>query len=809
MDSWLRDFKLGLRTLRKSPGLTIVSTIALTFGIGLTTMMFSIVYGAMLRGLPFEGGDRIVMLWRANTLAGNDNRQSMSLHDFADIRAQQRSLARLGAYTGGTMNVSGEDRAERYQGTWITSDALAIPGVAPLIGRSFGPDDDVPGGPRVAILGYGIWRDRFGADDAVLGRSIRVNGLPYEIVGVMPEGFLYPENGQLYLPFQDDPLATARGAGRYPQVVAKLADGVSLDQANAEVATIFARLAAEYPTTNREFSGMVLPFVESFIGREPTQLLLTMLGAVFFVLLIACSNVANLLLDRAAHRSKEVGVRSALGASRMQIIRIFLAEALALSLLGTVFGVALAKLGMDAFSRAIVDTDPPFFIQIDLYPPVLFFSIGVSLLAALFAGLIPAYQASRGDIAEILKDETRGASSMRIGKLSKALVVFEIALSCGLLVAAGLMIKSVVKANTQDTGFATASVFTARVGFPASYTDTVMQRAFWDQLPARIEAIPGVQAVALASGLPAAEQGFGQDLVTVEGRAYAENRDAGRTRNGAVSPSFFTTLEIPIKRGRALDATDRSDGLQVAVVNERFVREHFPDGDAIGRRVRLGGVDASNPNPYLTIVGVFDDIFTGDQQDPRASLLLRPFEQARPAFAYIAARSAGDPMALTPAVRQAVASLNSDIPIYWPKTLRESISLQLWFVRIFGTMFALFGLVALFLASIGLYAVMSFAVGRRTREMGIRMALGATPGRVIRLIFNHGLWQLGLGMLIGLGVATGIAQLLTVILFDVQPRDPMVFGGVIATLLITGATACLIPAWRATRVDPAEAMRAE
>lgn len=809
MDSWLRDFKLGLRTLRKSPGLTVVSTIALTFGIGLTTMMFSIVYGALLKGLPFEDGDRIVMLWRNDPREGDDGRQNMSLQDFADLKAQQRSFSRIGAYTGGTMNVSGEDRPERYSGTWITSDGLAMTNTAPLIGRAFGLGDDVPGGPRVAILGFAMWRDRFGSDDAVLGRSIRVNGLPYEVVGVMPEGFEYPDGGQLYLPFQDDPLATPRGEGRFPQVVAQLAEGVNLDQANAEVAAIFGRLAAEYPTTNRDLSGEVLPFVESFVGGEPTQLLYTMLGAVFFVLLIACSNVANLLLDRAAHRSKEVGVRAALGASRGQIIRIFLAEALALSLLGTIFGIALAKLGMDAFARAIVDTEPPFFIQIDLYPPVLVFSIAVSLLAALFAGLIPAYQASRGDIAEIVKDETRGASSLRIGKMSKALVVFEIALSCGLLVAAGLMIKSVVKANTQDTGFATANVFTARVGFPASYTDTVMQRAFWEQLPGRVGAIPGVQAMALASGLPAAEQGFNNNLVTVEGRAYAEDRDAGRTRNGSVSPGFFTALEIPMLRGRALDDTDRDGGLPVAVVNERFVREHLGEGDPLGRRVRLGGVGPENTNPYVTIVGVFADIFTGDQRDPRSALLLRPFAQERPAFAYIAARTAGDPMSLTSAVRDAVASINPDIPIYWPKTLRDSIALQLWFVRIFGTMFAIFGLVALFLASIGLYAVMSFAVSRRTREMGIRMALGATPGRVIRLIFNSGAWQLGLGMLIGLGLATGIAQLLTVILFDVQPRDPLVFGGVAATLLVTGATACLIPAWRATRVDPAEAMRAE
>ena len=807
MESWLRDIRLGLRTLRKSPGLTTVSAIALMFGIGLTTMMFSIVYGALLRGLPFEGGDRIVSVWRSN-LRNNIERQSVPIGDFKDIEAQQRSFVQIGAYTGGTMNVSGVDRAERYSGSWITAQALEIPGIQPVLGRTFRPGEDAPGGAKVAILGYAMWRDRFGLSPSVIGQTLRVNSEPYEVIGVMPEGFAYPENGELWLPLQTDPLAYPRGQ-EFVNVVAKLAPGVSLDAANAELATIFSRLEAEHPVVNKDFSGHAMEFTRAFIGDEPTQLLYTMLGAVFFVLLIACSNVANLLLDRAAHRSKEVGVRSALGATRGQIVRIFLSEAFVLSMLGAVLGIIVAKVGIDAFTRAIVDTDPPFFLTFELYPPVLAFAIGVSFLAALMAGLIPAYQASRGDIAEILKDETRGASSLKIGKMSKALVVFEIALSCGLLVAGGLMIKSVVKANSRDTGFAMESVFTSRVGFPTGSADTVTQRVFWEQLPERVAAIPGVQAMALASGLPGAEQGFGLNGVTIEGRVYNEGSEVGPTRFGSVTPGFLETLEIPLRQGRNVDGTDRQGALEVAIVNERFVREHFPDGEAIGKRVRLGGIAPDNPNPYLTIVGVFGDVTVGNPDDPRPPLLLRPFAQARSQFAYIAARTGGDPMSLTPAVREAVASLNPDVPIYWPMTLKQAAAQQLWFVRVFGTMFAIFGLVALFLASIGLYAVMSFAVSRRTREMGIRMALGATPGRVIRLVFGAGAWQLGIGMTIGMALAAGISRLLTVILYDVQPLDPMVFGGVAITLGATGALACLIPARRATRVDPSEAMRVE
>ncbi|HRN52188.1 MAG TPA: ABC transporter permease [Gemmatimonadaceae bacterium] len=807
MESWLRDIRLGLRTLRKSPGLTTVSAVALMFGIGLTTMMFSIVYGALLRGLPFEGGDRIVTVWRSN-LRNDIERQSLPILDYTDFVAQQRSFERVGAYTGGTMNVSGVDRAERYSGTWISAQALEIPGVQPVLGRTFRPGEDAPGGAKVAIIGYAMWRDRFGLSPNVLGQTLRVNSIPHEVIGVMPEGFGYPESGELWLPLQTDPLAYPRGQ-EFVNVIGKLAPGTSLDAANAELATIFSRLAAEHPEANKDFSAYAMEFTRAYIGDEPTQLLYTMLGAVFFVLLIACSNVANLLLDRAAHRSKEVGVRSALGATRGQIVRIFLSEAFVLAMLGAVLGIVVAKVGIDAFTRAIVDTDPPFFLTFELYPPVLVFAIGVSFLAALLAGLIPAYQASRGDIAEILKDETRGASSLKIGKMSKALVVFEIALSCGLLVAGGLMIKSVVKANSRDTGFAMESVFTSRVGFPTGSADSVSQRVFWEQLPDRVAAIPGVQAMALASGLPGAEQGFGQNGVMVEGRVYNEASEVGRTRFGSVSPGFLETLEIPLRQGRSIDGTDRPGALDVAVVNERFVREYFPDGEAIGKRVKLGGIEPENPNPYLTIVGVFGDVTVGDPDDPRPPLLLRPFAQARSQFAYIAARTGGDPMSLTPAVREAVASLNPDVPIYWPMTLKQAAAQQLWFVRVFGTMFAIFGLVALFLASIGLYAVMSFAVSRRTREMGIRMALGATPGRVIGLVFGAGAWQLGIGMTIGMAMAAAISRLLTVILYDVNPLDPAVFGAVAFTLGATGALACLIPARRATRVDPSEAMRVE
>ncbi len=806
MPASFRDIRLGLRTLAKSPGLTIVSVIALTFGIGLTTMMFSIIYGAMLKGLPFDGGDRIVAIFRTNP-ERDIERSGIPLADFADLKASQQSFSHFGAYTSGTMNVSGGERAERYQGTWITAEALSLTGVQPLLGRDFRPGEDSPSGAKVAVLSYGLWQNRYGGASDALGQVIRVNGIPHEIVGVMPEGFEYPNNDGLWLPLQTDPLTSARD-GQQVSVVAKLKPEVTAPQATAELTTVLQRIGEQFPETSKGFNATVQEYTSAFIGNEPRQLLWTMLGAVFFVLLIACSNVANLLLDRAAHRSKEVGVRTALGASRAAIIRIFLSEAFVLAIAGTVLGIALAYVGIEAFNRAIANTDPPFFIEIGLFPPVLAFAVGVAFVATLFSGLIPALQASRPDVAEVLKDESRGASSLKLGRISKGLVIFEVALSCGLLVAAGLMIKSVARAGTADTGFETASVFTTRVGFPSVYTDTAMQRQFFEQVNERVAAIPGVHAAAIASGLPGAQQGFGGRRFALDGATYERDLDYPTTAAASVSPGFFATLDIPVRQGRLFTTGDRLETEQVAVVSERFVREFVREGDPLGRRIRYG--DSRSTEPWLTIVGVIPDLFVGDPEDPRPAIVLRPFAQEHTQFAYVAARTTqGSPLALADPIRAAVASVDPDIPTYWPMTLDQAIAEPLWFVRVFGTMFMIFGFVALFLAAIGLYAVMSFSVSRRTREVGIRMALGASGGSVLRMILRQGVWQLGIGLAIGLALAGGISRLLSVVLFDVQPLDLQVFGAVTFVLALTGVVACLLPARRATLVDPADAMRTE
>ncbi|MEP6494166.1 MAG: ABC transporter permease [bacterium] len=806
MQSLLRDVRYGIRSLIKAPGLSFVAVLALTLGIGLTTTMFSIVYGALMKGLPYPDGDRVVIVQRTNPARGIQ-RQSLPIQDYVDYKAQQHSFTELAAVTSGSIYVSGQEKAERFDGSWITANTFDMIAVHPILGRNFRAGEDTPSGEKVAIIAYSTWKERYGGDAAIVGKQIRVNGVPYSVVGVMPNGFAFPNNDKIWIPLQTDPLATKRGEGQYLTAIGKLKPGVSLDQATVDMTTIAKRLGSEYKETNEGFTAFVQNFADNYVGKEPRQLLFTMLGAVFFVLLIACANVANLLLDRAAHRTKEVGIRTALGASRSAVVRQFLAESLVLSLVATVFGVIVAQVGIGLFNRAITVTSVPFFIDIRLHPPVLLFTIAVAFVTTLISGAIPAIQSSRADINEILKDESRGASSFRIGRISKALVVFEIALSCGLLVAAGLMIKSVTNMSIMERGYVTSNVFTARVGFPAAYTDTIAEWRFFDQVVERVAALPGVQSASLSTGLPAARQGLGGTTFAIENQTYLKDKDYPDAGYAAVTPNFFATIKAPIVQGRGFTDGDRVGARPVVIINRAFAKKFFKNVDPIGRRVRLGG--SRSTAPWSTIIGVTGDLFTGNQQEPMSPVMFQPFAQNRSSFVYISARTAGPPMTITQAVRDAATSLNPDIPLYWVQSFDEAIAQSLWFVRVFGTMFMIFGFVALFLASVGLYAVMSFSVSRRTREVGIRMALGAQGRDVIRMIFGQGVWQLGIGMVLGLGLALGISQLLRVVLFQVEPRDPMVFGGVAGVLVIAGMLACFVPARRATLVDPLVALRSD
>jgi predicted permease len=800
MHAVLRDIRIGARSLLRARALSSVAIIALALGIGLTTTMFSIVYAAVLKDLPFPDAGRLVAVARQNLARGEDMLR-VTMHDFADYRSQQKSFTGLAAYYAATANVSGTERAERYEGAWVSSELFDVLGVRPTLGRTFSPGEETPGAGNVVVISDAMWRERYAGNRQILGTGIRVNGTPHTIVGVMPEGFAYPSRQALWMPMALD-LTQERGRGQNVNVVGRLRPGVTLDAAHVDMATIARRLATDFKPSNEGISATVRPIIESEIGRGARALLWTMLGAVFLVLLIACANVANLLLDRAAHRTKEVGVRAALGASRSAVVRQFLSEALVLAMIGAALGAILSQVGITLFNRAIVDTEPPYWLDIRLHPPVLLFAVLMAVVASLFSGALPAWQSSRTDLSSILKDESRGASSFRIGRLSRGLVVFEVALSCGLLVASGLMIKSVVRLRDMNPGVVTQNVFTARVGLPPEAIDEATRQRFGDDLETRLAAIPSVEAVSFSSSLPGVC--CSSWPVAIEGATYPNNSDIPSTGINNVSAGFFTTFQVSAVKGRVFAPTDRGGTLPVAIVNEAFVRKFLPSTDPLGARIRTG--DLKSTEPWRTIVGVIPNIFSGDTEKPWDPSIYVPLSQGWAAFVNVALRSP-DPLSLSAQVRATVREISADSPVYWIYTMDEAIARGVWHVRVFGGLFMVFGVVALLLAAVGLYAVMAFSVSRRTREVGIRMALGAQGGHVLQLVFRQGIFQLVIGVTLGLAMAAGLSQLVAALLFDVQPRDPVVFGGVVAALSASGLLACLIPALRAARVDPLQAMR--
>ena len=804
MQTILKDLRLAFRKLVRDPSLTITAVLALTLGIGLTTMTFSIVYGALYRGLPFEDADRLVHLERANLARGIESMET-PIHDFADWRAEQRSFEDLAAFHMGTVNLAGEERPERYDGAFISPSAFAMLGVAPVLGRTLTEEDASPSAPLAILIGHSVWQSHFNGDPGVVGRAVRMNGQPATIAGVMDETFRFPVRHEVWVPLRMTPSDAPRGSGQTLEVFGRLKDGVSEEEAARDIAGIARRLELEYPATNEGITTIAKSYMREFMGEENYYLGAVMLAAVFLVLLVACANVANLLLARTVLRTREIGIRTALGASRWRVIGQFLAEAFAIAALGAGLGMGITFAGVRWFQGVMDQVGAPFWIDIRVDSASLLFVLLATAAAALIAGALPAWQAARADIGEILKDESRGSSSFRIGRLSRGLVMFEVALSFSLLVAAGLLVKSVVKLNGVDYAFAREDVFTGRIGLMESdYPEPEDRVRFHDALLERLTALPGVRAAALTTALP----GFwgGRYWFGVEGEQYDRPEDHPAAHRVAVSAGFFDTFGAEPVQGRVLQPQDREGSLPVTVVNESFARR-FLDGDAVGKRVRLGQSDSERP--WMTVVGVVPDMHAGgpENEDPEAMYI--PLAQTPEAFVSIAVRTEGPPTSMTSAVRGAVAAVDADLPIYFIGGLVERMDQEYWQWRTFGTLFFMFGVAALLLAGIGLYAVMAFAVSTRTREVGVRMALGAEAGDVIRMILRQGMAQLIIGLLIGLGLAVALATALTQFLFQVQPRDPGVFVGILGLLVAIGLAASAIPAWRATRVDPVEALRYE
>jgi putative ABC transport system permease protein len=801
----MTNLRLAVRLAVRQPLVSALAVVALALGIGLSTLMFSILNGAVLRGLPFERSERILHAAPFDVQENDDFEASQ--WEFAEWRTRQTSFEALTAFYVANANVVGPDGTpERYRGAWITPDTLGMLRARPVLGRDFQPADGALGAEPVVINSDRVWRDRFDGRGDALGQTLRVNGTVMTVVGVMPAGFAYPVVQELWVALAVNPSLEGKDTRPTVEIIGRLNDHASRDQASAELATIAAQVAELDPQRRRGVTVEVKPYVEEFIGTETVNLLSVMLAAVLLVLVIACVNVANLVLARAADRTREVAVRTALGAQRSQVIRQTMAEVLVLAAAGAAGGVGIASVGARLFTRGIIDTTPPFWIDVRLDGTVLLFVTAVTVLAALVAGLVPALRASRGDVLPLLNDEGRGTTSLKIGRLSRGLVIGEMALSFALLVVSGLVIRSIVNVMQFDPGIATHDVFSARVTLPASdYPDGPSRTRFADQLLERLGALPGVAGAALSTANPptAAEM-----PVVLPGQSFSDEREYPHAKVTFVSAGFFDVIRVAPRQGRVFGVADGAEAPKVAVVNEEFQRRYYPDG-ALGRQVRTFSAANGAAPEWHTIVGVVQSIPDVDLGESLLQHVYFPLAQRPSATMNVLIKAQGDPLALTGAVRQTVSALDRNLPIYNVQTIQKMLDDATWGWRVFGTLFSAFGVAALFLATVGLYGVMAFSVSKRTQEIGVRMAVGAESGDVLRMVLRQGAWQIGAGVFLGLGLAAVLANAMQLMFFQVSPYDSPTFAAVGLLLLVTGLAAAFVPARRAARVDPMTALRVQ
>ncbi len=806
MGSLLQDLRVGARALLKQPGSTGLSILAFGLGIGLCATMFSIMYGIYGRGIGVPDSGELVVLSHSNPSL-NIDRMQVPQHDFYDWREEQRSFEGLGGFSIGTMNLSDGGDPERFEGAWVTTNAFDLLQMQPVLGRSFREGDESTGAPLTVLVAHDVWETRYDSDPDIVGRGVRVNGEQGTIIGVMPEGFFFPMIERLWMPQRDVRGENQRGEGPTLQIFGRLRDGVTLDQAQLDMSLVAQRISAAYPESNEGVGVTFNTFVDLSIGPEAFPVLVAMQIATIFVLLIACANVANLLLARATLRTKEAAIRTAVGASRLRVALPFLSEAGVMALAGAAMGVGIAYFSVDLVNRVSTGVGKPHYMILAVDLPILGFVVAVGLLTALVSGVAPAFQISRTDANSILKDQGRGSSSFRANRLSKVLVISQIAMSCVLLVGAGLMTKSITNLRTQEFAFSTDHIFTARVAiFEEDFPTREDRQAFYRDLRESLSNLPRARSVAFADQLPGVRAGgarFG-----IEGETYLTDQDYPVARRAVVTPGFFGTFEAEVSQGRDFMVSDDADAPAVVIVNQRFAERFFAGDNPIGRRMRVG--TSTSQREWGSIVGVVPNLrmegFDSSTDDPSGFYL--PLAQSNPTFLNIAIQVAeGDPLTLAPAVREAVRAIHPDTPIYRVWDMPEVLRQQTWFYGLFGGLFIAFGVAALFLASVGLYGVISFSVSRRIQEMGIRMALGADAGRVIRLVLREGTMQLGVGLTIGLVLALATSRVLATMIFDVEPRDPLVFGVIVGVIALVGLCASFVPAHRATRVEPVEALR--
>jgi putative ABC transport system permease protein len=805
--SFLQDVKFGLRMLAREPGFTAVMVIALALGIGVNTTVFNLVNAVLLRGLPFDHAERVMYL-SSNRLAKNRTDIGTSVPDFRDWAAQSKSFQAMAGFSQDAMTIGDDSGApERYSGTQVTTNFFSLIGQAPMLGRDLLPVEDRASAVPVCILGYGIWERRYGSRADILGKTIRINEVPTTIVGVMPKGMKFPVNADLWIPLVVKGDYEKRDA-REIAVFGRLVPGATLAQARAEMQAIAQRLAAAYPKSNEGVGVTVIPYNDKYNGGDIRTLFMLMLGAVGFVLLIACANVANLLLARALARTREVSIRAALGASRWRVIRQLLVESVLIGILGGLGGLALAYWGVGLFDKAVANVGKPYWIVFRFDLTVFAYLAAVCVAAGVLFGLAPALQLSRVDLNSTLKEGGRGSSgAARSRWLSGFLVVSEVALSLVLLVGAGLLARSFLNSYAQTAGIRAERFLTMRVDLSGKkYATDAARRAFYERLEPLLAATPGIEAGAIVSHPPA--KGSFEWPLELEGSAPVEQDQRPRIAVVVAGPSYFATAGIALLRGRAFDDADGLKDKGAAIVSHRFAAKYWPGEDPIGKRLRLLW---DGDRPWLTVVGVSQDVVQNNrptQNDGIDPLVFIPY-RGKPVSDIALLARANAPTSLSGPLRREIQSLDPDLPVFGVMTLQENFEQQRWGLRVFGSLFGVFAAIALLLSSVGLYATMAYSVTRRTQEIGVRVAMGASRGNILWLVVAQGLRQLGIGLVVGLGGAFALARLMKALLFRVSATDPVTFAAISALLLSVGVLACWLPARSAMKVEPTVALRYE
>ncbi|HXS00484.1 MAG TPA: ABC transporter permease [Pyrinomonadaceae bacterium] len=801
MDSIIKDIRYGVRGLLKRPGFTAIALVALALGIGANTAIFSLVNAVVIRPLPFPDPDRLV--WVYGNIRNGGSRASVSPPDFLDYRSQNKTFEQFAA--SGTqplsVNLTGSGEPERLFASAVTGNYFDTFGITPAIGRTFTIDNEKPGSDQVTVLSHAFWQKRFGGDTDIVGKTITLDSKSYQILGVMPAGVSFPQSAELWIPmsFDGDPDMKVRKA-HFLRPIGRLKPGVTLTQAQADTDMIAGRLEQQFPESNTGWNLRLLSLREQLVGGTRTMLFV-LFGAVGFVLLIACANVANLLLVRAAARQKEIALRTALGASRLRIIRQMLTESLLLSILGGALGALLAVWGVQLLVTLSADSLPPT-VNVTIDPNVLAFTFVISILTGLLFGLAPAFRTAKVNLIDSLKDGARGAEGTLRNRTRSLLVVFESAIAVVLLIGAGLLVRSLIALQRVDPGFDSNNVLTLRIDLPRQkYAGEGKPAKFFEELETRISSIPGVQTVGLITELPMSGQ-LNDLPFTVEGRPPVTVDQAFDADFRLVNQHYFNALHIPLLRGRNFTEQEVREGKPVTLVSQQLVDTVFPNEDPMGKRLisAIGGT-------AFEIIGVVGDIrHRSLQRPPFAAMYFPTLNSNR---MNLVVRTQNDPLSIVGAVRQQVQALDRDQPISAVKRMSDWVDSSVSSQRYSTTLLAAFAVLAMILAATGIYGVMSYTAAQRTHEIGVRMALGARRFDVLKLVVRQGMLLTLVGVILGLTGAFALTRVMQSLLFGVTAKDPFTFAVVAALLSAVAFIACLVPALRATRVDPLIALRYE